>query len=187
MRGKSTLENGLYQTPVRPRPNEGRETEALSMARVQLLIDDVPQRMTLRVTLEAAGHTLVDAAPDVVLTDSVETAGKRAADCRAIVLAPASEIPNAVRAMREAGVYGYVYLPLQPGEAVTAVERAAASSSGVENPGADQRTLEPVEMEHIERVLRQCKHNQAKAARVLGIGRNTLWRKLKRAQPKGGS
>jgi two-component system response regulator HydG len=37
-------------------------------------------------------------------------------------------------------------------------------------------------MEHIQRVLRVCKHNQAKAARILGIGRNTLWRKLKRGQ-----
>jgi len=41
------------------------------------------------------------------------------------------------------------------------------------------RPLEDVEMEHILRVLKKCKNNQAKAARMLGIGRNTLWRKLK--------
>ncbi|MCK5863146.1 MAG: hypothetical protein KAH38_11715 [Candidatus Hydrogenedentes bacterium] len=32
---------------------------------------------------------------------------------------------------------------------------------------------------HLEEVLRLCKGNQAKAARILNIGRNTLWRKMK--------
>ena len=32
---------------------------------------------------------------------------------------------------------------------------------------------------HIETVLRACKGNQVKAARILDIGRNTLWRKMK--------
>ena len=41
------------------------------------------------------------------------------------------------------------------------------------------KRLDEVERAHIETVLRQCKHNQAEAARLLGIGRNTLWRKLK--------
>ncbi|MBI5091051.1 MAG: helix-turn-helix domain-containing protein [Candidatus Hydrogenedentes bacterium] len=40
-------------------------------------------------------------------------------------------------------------------------------------------------MRHIRSVLRQCKNNQGKAAQVLGIGRNTLWRKLKRAKSSG--
>jgi len=40
-------------------------------------------------------------------------------------------------------------------------------------------TLEEVEREHIGRVLEACTGNRAEAARVLGIGRNTLWRKLR--------
>jgi len=36
-----------------------------------------------------------------------------------------------------------------------------------------------VEREHILATLRECHGNQAKAADLLGIGRNTLWRKLK--------
>ncbi len=42
------------------------------------------------------------------------------------------------------------------------------------------RPLADVEREHIERVLRSCHFNHTKTARILGIGRNTLWRKLKR-------
>lgn len=39
--------------------------------------------------------------------------------------------------------------------------------------------LAQVEKEHVESVLEACGGNQLEAARVLGIGRNTLWRKLK--------
>lgn len=148
------------------------------MARIQLLIDDGAQRMTLQATLESAGHQVVDANPEVLFASSADAGIKRARDCPVILLATASTVPETVRAMRE-GVWGYIFVPLQPGEAVMAVQRA---TSGASAPQAeDMRPLEDVEMEHIVRVLRRCKNNQAKAARMLGIGRNTLWRKLKRA------
>ena len=41
------------------------------------------------------------------------------------------------------------------------------------------RTLSDVEREHILSVLDGCGGNQAEAARVLGLARNTLWRKLR--------
>ena len=152
------------------------------MARVQLQIGDAPHRMTLHAMLEAAGHSITDDSPEVLITDSLETAIKRAASIRTLVLSSASAIPDTVRAMRDSFVFGYVFVPLQPGEAVIAVERAASARGGHGDAGDAMRSLEDVEMEHIQRVLRGCKHNQAKAARILGIGRNTLWRKLKRAQ-----
>ncbi|NOY90615.1 MAG: sigma-54-dependent Fis family transcriptional regulator [Deltaproteobacteria bacterium] len=40
-------------------------------------------------------------------------------------------------------------------------------------------TLAEIEREHILRVLDQCGGSQSEAARVLGIARNTLWRKLR--------
>lgn len=41
------------------------------------------------------------------------------------------------------------------------------------------RSLAEVEREHVVRVLEACGGRQVEAARVLGIGRNTLWRKLR--------
>jgi ActR/RegA family two-component response regulator len=141
--------------------------------------------MTLHAMLEAAGHTIVDADPDVILTDSRESAVKQASTTKTLLLTPASGVPDAVRVMRDSGVFGYVFLPLQPGEAAIAVAHAAGSEVETESGADALRSLEDVEMEHIHRVLRACKHNQAKAARVLGIGRNTLWRKLKKHQTTG--
>ena len=46
--------------------------------------------------------------------------------------------------------------------------------------GPDLRPLVDVEREHILQVLSACQGSQAEAARILGIGRNTLWRKLRR-------
>lgn len=42
------------------------------------------------------------------------------------------------------------------------------------------KTLAEVEMNHIERVLKCTGGNRTRAARILGIGPSTLWRKLKR-------
>jgi two-component system response regulator HydG len=44
---------------------------------------------------------------------------------------------------------------------------------------SEPRTLAEVEREHVLRVLERCGGSQAEAARVLDIGRNTLWRKLR--------
>jgi DNA-binding NtrC family response regulator len=46
-------------------------------------------------------------------------------------------------------------------------------------PPPDLRALADVERDHVLQVLAACAGSQAEAARVLGIGRNTLWRKLR--------
>jgi two-component system response regulator HydG len=46
-------------------------------------------------------------------------------------------------------------------------------------PAATLRTLAEVEEAHVLAVLHACRGVQADAARILGIGRNTLWRKLR--------
>ena len=43
-----------------------------------------------------------------------------------------------------------------------------------------RRSLADVEREHVMRVLEACAGSHVEAARVLGIGRNTLWRKLRK-------
>jgi transcriptional regulator of acetoin/glycerol metabolism len=41
-------------------------------------------------------------------------------------------------------------------------------------------SLETMEQAHLRRVLEYCQWNRSRAARELGIGYNTLWRKMKR-------
>ncbi len=147
------------------------------MARVVLTIDDPAHRLTLKAMLEAAGHQIAEDNPDVRILDVGAGAGP--GDAPTLVLTTAADVPDAVRAM-ERGAYGYILLPLQPGEAPLKVSRAANQSSAGAVGDDGIKTLEEVEHAHILDTLRRCKHNQAKAARVLGIGRNTLWRKLKR-------
>jgi two-component system response regulator HydG len=60
-------------------------------------------------------------------------------------------------------------------------------------PASTLRTLAQVEQDHVLAVLRACRGVQADAARILGIGRNTLWRKLRSygsgflGEPAGGA
>jgi len=53
---------------------------------------------------------------------------------------------------------------------------APTTSAGASGP---LRSLAEVERDHILRILDACGGAQAEAARILGIGRNTLWRKLR--------
>ncbi|MDK1020362.1 MAG: helix-turn-helix domain-containing protein [Candidatus Hydrogenedentes bacterium] len=155
------------------------------MARVRLEIEDTAQHMTLKAMLEAEGHTIAPEDPEVVFNDSIEGALSKPAGVPTIVLATASQISDAVRAMQK-GVWGYLFVPLRAGEAGLMVQRALAAQARGEVKQADaveaMRTLEQVELDYIREVVRACKHNQARAARVLGIGRNTLWRKLKKGR-----
>ena len=76
---------------------------------------------------------------------------------------------------------------LYPGPILDADEVAInmplnSSPSGTAIPGAgddvNQLSLQDIEIRHIRRVLAACDNNQVAAARVLGIGRSTLRRKL---------
>jgi DNA-binding NtrC family response regulator len=49
---------------------------------------------------------------------------------------------------------------------------------------AEPMPLAEVEKRHILQVLEQCGHNRRKAAQILGIGYNTLWRKLNQYRPR---
>jgi DNA-binding NtrC family response regulator len=153
------------------------------MAHVQIKVQDPATRLTIATLLQADGHRLAEENPDVIITDDIAGAAALVVRAPTLVLASATQIRGAVAAMAR-GVFGYVFVPLQPGEVELMVRRALGASP-VE-PGRAVRTLEAVETEHILAVLRHCKNSRAKAARLLGVGRNTLWRKLKRieAAPK---
>lgn len=154
------------------------------MASIALHIRDGANRITLEMMLRAAGHVIVPEGGDAVIADDPVYAARQARERPALVLATAGNITAAVEAMRQ-GAYGYIFLPFQPGEAVLMVERALGGvSGGAKTSGSANDScavpLDDAERAHIETVLRACRGNRAEAARRLGIGRNTLWRKLRR-------
>jgi len=67
---------------------------------------------------------------------------------------------------------------LFPGDLPPSLRRIPASGEPTTGPSRPMR-LEEVERAHILKTLDELNWNQARAAEVLGIGRNTLWRKLK--------
>ncbi len=71
-----------------------------------------------------------------------------------------------------------INMPLNKSIASTANGNAAAASE--DNPDL---SLQDIENRHIQRVLAACENNQVAAARVLGISRSTLRRKLEQMEP----
>lgn len=146
------------------------------MATVCLDIEDSTTAATLEAWLRADGHSIADAGAQVVITNDALAAISYAQDSPTLVTASAGQLRSAIAAMRQ-GVHGYIFVPLQPGEPEVMVRRAAGECP--QAAGIRPRTLAQAEREHIEEVLRFCGGKRADAARILGIGRNTLWRKLK--------
>jgi DNA-binding NtrC family response regulator len=158
------------------------------MALIGLHIHDPANRLTLKAMLELEGHRILegDVGTPLLFTDDLDRAADRVSETTTVlVLCTSDEVGRAVEAMKK-GVYGYIFLPFQPGEAGLMVQRAmgasTSESSSAPSPDSPLRRLEEVESEYILGVLRRCKNNQARAARVLGIGRNTLWRKLRKIE-----
>lgn len=153
------------------------------MANIALHVDGAANRMALKAMLEADGHQVVTNDADLAIVDTPARAIAQAKERPALILATANGIADAVLAMRQ-GVYGYIFVPLQPGEAPLMVRRALEAQGtglrGMPATAPETSLLENAELRHIQEVLRRCKNNQAKTARELGIGRNTLWRKLKK-------
>ena len=129
----------------------------------------------MRQLLETAGHRVASEEGDVLVTDNVEAAVGLAVERPVVVLVSAARVRQGIEAMRR-GVYGYALLPLQPYEISLMVSRAAGSTA--DSAEFVPRPLAEIEREHIEATVRYCRNNRARAARLLGIGRNTLWRKL---------
>ncbi|HDP35914.1 MAG TPA: hypothetical protein ENN29_12490 [Candidatus Hydrogenedentes bacterium] len=148
------------------------------MARVVLDISDPGLKLTVELMLQAEGHEVVMKGGEVTIADSPEAALAAADDSQALVLTPPSGVPDAISAMHQ-GVYGYILLPLQPGEAPLMTSRAMREKEQDHKTPDKLIPLAEIEKNHIESVLRACKGNQVKAAQTLGIGRNTLWRKIK--------
>ena len=99
-----------------------------------------------------------------------------------VMLTGYGSIANAVDAMR-LGAVGYVQKPAHADEIILAFARSTDPSAQLVE---DHHTpsLARAEWEHINRVLTDCGGNISQAARVLGIHRRSLQRKLQKYPPQ---
>ncbi len=146
------------------------------MALVELDIESSELRAAVQTHLEHAGHVVGGNGAAVIVTDDALRAMDHLKRAATIVLSDSSQIRAAVATMR-AGAFGYVFVPLQPGELELKVERAALGLLPPQH--RDPLPLGEIEARYIRAVVDRFRGNQTKAAKALGIGRNTLWRKLK--------
>lgn len=96
--------------------------------------------------------------------------------CRIVILTGYGSIPTAVTAMRR-GAWNYLTKPASIGEILTALDNPPESLP--ELPDSPP-SLERLEWEHIQQVLKEHDGNISAASRTLGIHRRTLQRRLKK-------
>jgi len=85
------------------------------------------------------------------------------------------ELGNAIKHGMALARHGTIGVEHLPEELLAGTPTPAPPST----PTFDPQTLADVERTHVLRVLEACGGSQVEAARVLRIGRNTLWRKLR--------
>ncbi len=99
-----------------------------------------------------------------------------------IVLTGYGSIPTAISAMKK-GADHYLTKPADADQILAVYDTLRSSPSGP--PGAPETvpTLARVEWEHMQRVISDCDGNISQAARLLGIHRRSLQRKLAKYPP----
>ena len=95
---------------------------------------------------------------------------------RIVVLTGYGSVATAVEAVRRGAVH-YLTKPADADEILAAFERGGGTPDATPPP-LQAMSLDRVEWEHINRVLMDCGSNISEAARVLGIHRRSLQRKL---------
>jgi two-component system, response regulator RegA len=96
-----------------------------------------------------------------------------------VVLTGYGSIATAVEAVR-LGAAEYLTKPADVDQIVAALTRTSAGAGAAGDPRGHVPSLARVEWEHINRVLADCDGNISQAARLLGIHRRSLQRKLER-------
>ncbi|MEM6734085.1 MAG: response regulator [Myxococcota bacterium] len=104
-------------------------------------------------------------------------------DVRVVVLTGYGSIATAMEAVRLGAVH-YLTKPADADEILAAFDREATEPySGTDSP-KQAPSLARAEWEHINRVLSDCGGNISQAARVLGLHRRSLQRKLAKYPPR---
>lgn len=130
--------------------------------------------------------------PDLILVDlrmpgigGLETVQElRAIDSsiRIIVLTGYGSIPTAISAMKR-GADHYLSKPVDADQILAVYEHLNSTPSGEPDTPETVPSLARVEWEHMQRVLTDCGDNISQAARLLGIHRRSLQRKLRKRPP----
>jgi two-component system, response regulator RegA len=97
-------------------------------------------------------------------------------ETRIVVLTGYGSVATAVEAVRR-GAVQYLTKPADADEILAAFDRGNGADAAIPPP-LQPMTLDRVEWEHINRVLVDCGGNVSEAARLLGLHRRTLQRKL---------
>jgi two-component system response regulator RegA len=162
--------------------------------RILVVDDDEPFRSRLSRSLRARGFEVAEVAsardvlgvartfrpdkavldlrmPDGSGLDVLSELQRELPALRSIVLTGYGSIATALEAVRR-GAFDYLTKPVDADELLRAFAERA------EDVAATVPSLQRVEWEHIQRVLADCGGNVSKAARLLGVHRRTLQRKL---------
>jgi two-component system response regulator RegA len=102
-------------------------------------------------------------------------------DMAIVVLTGYGSIATALEATRR-GAMDYLTKPADADQILAAFSKSGDKTGAVESSSAP--SLARVEWEHIQRILTDCGGNISKAARVLGIHRRSLQRKLHKYPPE---
>jgi two-component system response regulator RegA len=104
-----------------------------------------------------------------------------------IVLTGFGSIASALKAVR-VGAVDYLTKPCDADQILSALANPGASlASSQQNADSSVPSLDRVEWEHIQRVLEECGGNVSQAARLLGLHRRSLQRKLSKLPPAAGT
>lgn len=176
------------------------------MPRILLVDDDTTFTGRLAEALQARGYAVVQAhdhdealaqadahAPTMAVVDLrmpgpsglevLQALRARVPGIRVVMLTGYGSIATAVDAMR-LGAVGFVQKPADADGILAAFEREAAPPLAPPEAGYRPPSLARVEYDHIQRVLSDCGGNISKAARLLGMHRRTLQRKLNTFPPR---
>lgn len=104
--------------------------------------------------------------------------------CRAVVLTGYGSVATAVEAMKR-GAFDYLTKPVSMAQLVATLEKDLPETPAVPRDWEPEReSLARHEHEYIAYVLTRCDGNISKAARWLGIHRQSLQRKLRKYPPR---
>ena len=161
--------------------------------RLMLAMEDRGLRVSGAASVPEAIEIVNDQLPDRIVVDLkmpgdsglelVRQVKAENPDIEVVVLTGYGSIPTTKEAIR-LGAIDYLSKPAEPDQILAAFGDNTYQPSE-EPPGEEQQapSLARVEWEHIQRVLSDCDGNISKAARVLGIHRRSLQRKLQKHPP----